>query len=301
MPPRLQKYLLILLLCITVSSVAFAIRAQRQLAEALAAPTLKINRTEIQAAAAPSPLPTGTSAVPAAREESPAPPTQPERVETAPFGPPRGPEGGVSRFAVQMGELLKDPEFAAAWKIEQESRLDARYSALFKQLNLPPDKLAALKALLVERESAGREVMASAAAQGMNPRENRDQLRTLTAQLQAEVDATIKSTLGEPIAQALADYAETGPQRALVSELNQKLGYSGQPLNTGQTQQLTRILQETGTPSGRSVLITDATLTQAAGVLTSAQLADLRRIQTEQQARQTVEAKMRAAREAARN
>ncbi|MCX6937823.1 MAG: hypothetical protein NTU80_07975 [Verrucomicrobia bacterium] len=302
MPNRLQNYLIIILLCISVSAVAVAVRARQQLAAALAAPSLQVKRSAYTASSAPTPLtpPPAAAPNPPAPEDNTPPAAPPERPEgVPPFN--RGDRPGGARFAAQMGELLKDPEFAAAWKIDQEARLDARYSALFKQLNLPPEKLAALKTLLVERESAAREVFASAASQGMNPRENRDQLRQLANTLQAEVDANIKTTFGDSVAQALATYTETGPQRALVNELTQKLNYTGLPLNDGQTRQLTRILAETGTPSGRSVLITDATLTQAAGVLTASQLADLKKLQSEQQARQTLEAKMRAAREAASN
>ncbi len=302
MSTRLQNYLIVILLCITVSAVAVAVRARQQLADALAAPSLQVKRNDFKAASAPTPLapPPAAAPNPTAPEDNTPPAAIPERSEG---GPPfnRGDRPGGARFAAQMGELLKDPAFAAAWKIDQEARLDARYSALFKQLNLPPEKLAALKTLLVERESAAREVFASAASQGLNPRENRDQLRQLTNTLQAEVDANIKTTFGDSVAQALTNYAETGPQRALVTELTQKLNYTGQPLNESQTQQLTRILAETGTPAGRTVLVTDATLTQAAGVLTSNQLGDLKKLQSEQQARQTLEAKMRAAREAARN
>jgi hypothetical protein len=303
MSNRFQKYLIIILLCITISAVSVAVRARQQLADALAVPALQVKRSDFKTPAAPAPLaspPAPTLATPSASEDIPPAAAAPERPEERPpFN--RGDRPGGSRFAAQMTELMKDPAFAAAWKIDQEARLDSRYSALFKQLNLPPEKLAALKSLLVERESAAREVFASAAAQGLNPRENRDQLRQLTATLQAEVDANIKATFGDSVAQALVNYAETGPQRGLVNELAQKLDYSGQPLNDGQARQLTRILAETGTPSGRTVLVTDATLTQAAGVLTASQLADLKKLQSEQQARQTIEAKMRAAREAARN
>ena len=297
MSPRLQSYLIILLLCTTVTSVAVAFRTRQQLTDALAAPSLQVTHSEFTAT-----LPLQPDPSPSAKSQSideTAPPSVPPDRPEAPLPTNRAEPPTGARFGAQMSELLKDPEFSAAWKIDQEARLDSRYGPLFKQLNLPPEKLTALKALLVERESAAREVFSTAASQGMNPRENRDQLRQLTSTRQAEVDANIKTTLGDSVASALANYSQTASQRALVTELSQKLNYINQPLNDGQTQQLIRILAETGTASGRSVSITDATLTQAAGVLTAAQLADLKKLQTEQQARKTLEAKMRAAREAA--
>lgn len=203
-------------------------------------------------------------------------------------------------MGAQMAELMKDPEFAAAMKIEQEARLDSRYGALFKQLNLPPAQLAEFKALLAEREAAGRDVWMTAREQGLDPRTSRDQLRELSASIQAEVDASIKATLGDSVYSALETYNSTGPQRNTVNDFARRLDYSGQPLNAAQAAQLTTILANTGTASGRNVLITDATISQAAGVLTSTQLENLKSQQAEQQARLVIEAKTRAAREAAR-
>ena len=198
-----------------------------------------------------------------------------------------------------MAELMKDPEFAAAMKLEQEARIEQRYGVLFKQLNLPADKIAALKSFLAERENANREVMASAAAQGLNPRDNRDELRQLAAELQAEVDANIKSTLGDNVLAAINTYNATSSQRNTVNDLNQKLTYSAQPLNDTQSKMLTTILAETGQQNGRGTLITDATITRAQGVLMPSQVEALKKLQAEQQAQQLVQAKMRAAREAA--
>ena len=67
-----------------------------------------------------------------------------------------------------------------------------------------------------------------------------------------------------------------------------------------QAKQLTSILVETGTQSGRNTLITDATITRAAAVLTNVQLEQLKKLQAEQQARLVLEQKTRQAREAMR-
>jgi hypothetical protein len=194
-----------------------------------------------------------------------------------------------------MAELMKDPEFVSALKVEQESRIENRYGALFKQLNLPADKIAALKNLLIERDNARRDVMASAVAQKLDPRdpETRTQLRELTEQMQAEVDTNIKSTIGETAYAQLETYKATQPQRSAVSGLNEKLSLIGQPLTDSQSQQLTRILAETGTVNGRNVVITDQTISVARGVLMPAQVETLIKFQAQQAAEQLIESKTR--------
>ncbi len=295
-----KNYLIAFLACTTLGGAALVIHTRQQLADARNAPSLQINRTEIKTAAAPAPIISPPAEPAAAPAEAAPPPQAGERPEGGPGGPGgpgnRGQRG--AQFAAQMASLMQDPEFAAAWKLEQEARIEQRYGALFKQLNLSPDKLAALKSLLVERENAGREVWASAAAQGLNPRDNRDQLRELTNSLEAEVDKNIEAQLGASVVTALDTYNSTSSQRNTVNDLTQKLSYAGQTLNDSQAQQLTKILAETGAQNGRTTTITDDTITRAAGVLTHAQLTELKRLQAEQQARQLIEEKTRAARQA---
>jgi hypothetical protein len=296
MSPQAKNYLIVFLACTTLGAAALVVQTRRQLVEARNAPSLEVKRSEFSTSSAPVPINQPAAALPTI-EELPAPEADGERSEAG--GPPnRGQRG--AQFAAQMAELMKDPDFAAAMKLEQEARLDARYGALFKQLNLPPAQLAELKALLAERESAGRDVWMTAREQGLDPRANRDQLRELSQGIQAEVNATIKATLGEPVYNALENYNATSQQRNTVNDFARRLDYSSQPLNEAQSAQLTTILANTGTVSGRSVLITDATISQAAGVLTQTQLENLKSQQAEQQARLIIEAKTRAAREAAR-
>ncbi len=299
MSPQAKNYAIAFLACTTFGAAALVVQTRQQLADARSAPSLEIKRSEFSTASAPVPIAQPFTAALPAIDELPGPDANPERTETD--GPQnRGQRGGGAQWAAQMAELMQDPDFAAAMKLEQEARLDARYGALFKQLNLSPGQLAEFKALLAERESAGRDVWITAREQGLDPRANRDQLRELSESLRAEVNENIKATLGEPIYSALENYNATAQQRNTVNDFARRLDYSGQPLNSAQSAQLTTILASTGTVSGRTVLITDATISQAAGVLTTAQLENLRSQQAEQQARLIIEAKTRAAREAAR-
>ena len=272
----------------------------QKLKNALNAQTVQVKRSEVTVAAAPAPI-----RAPAVAEAAPASETQPENNFGAPEGGPgQGGPGnfgnrGGRGFGAQMAELMKDPEVAAAMKLEQEARIEQRYGALFKQLNLPAEKIAELKTMLAERENAMRDVMASAAAQGLNPRESRDELRQLAADMQAEVDNSIKTTFGDSVLTSLNTYNNNAPQRATINDLSQKLVYSSQPLNDTQSQMLTTILAETGQQNGRTTLVTDATIARAQGVLMPSQVEALKKLQTEQQAQQLLQTKMREAREAA--
>ena len=304
MTPNAKNLALAFLALATLGLSVQLYHTRQQLADARKAPKLEVKRSDIQVVAAPAAAPKAAIAerpaeIPAA--EIPFPGAEDNRGGP---GGPGGPGGRGGRFGAQMAELMKDPEFAAAMKVEQEARIEQRYGALFKQLNLPANQLASLKTFLAERENANREVWASAAAQGLNPRENRDQLRQLAADLQAEVDNNIKTTLGESVLNAISTYNDTAPQRATVNDLSQKLTISGQPLNDAQAQMMTRILAETGQQAGRNTLVTDNTIARAQGVLMPSQVEALKKLQTEQQAQQLLQAKMRAAREqsqAARN
>jgi hypothetical protein len=298
MPATDKKNLaLAFLLCTTLGTGAMLVHTRQQLADARKAPSLQVTRSEFQAPAAPAaPATASSTATPPKDEPTESPATPPENAAPGGNGAARG-----ARFATRMAELMKDPDFAEAWKIQQAARIDERYGALFKQLNLAPDKLAALKALLVERENAGREVFASAAASGLDPRkqENREQLRKLSEDLRNEVNANIKATVGDTTYAALDAYQATGPQRNAVKDFAETLSYSGAPLSSAQSEQLTKILTETGKKSGRDVLVTEATITRATGVLSSTQVEALKQLQTEQQAQIVVEEKMRALREEA--
>jgi hypothetical protein len=206
--------------------------------------------------------------------------------------------------------LLANPEFAQAMSVQQRAALDGRYAELFKQLNLSPEELEKFKSLLVERQNARMDVMNAARENGLNPRENRDELRKLTAEAQAEVDTTIKTTLGESVYNQYQNYESTQSQRAVVSQLDQKLSYSSTPLNSTQSAFLVNALaasvastetadQGGGGPGnwgGRSsgTTITDDVIQQAQSVLTSDQVTALKQIQTEQLAQQQIRSLMRS-------
>ena len=288
-----KNYLIAFLACTTLAGAGLVIQQRQLLAEARAKPTLKITQSNF----------TPRPAQPLEDKKKPAPPVEASADETAPAAPAdaangpgqgQGPGQGRGQWAARMTELMKDPEFIAAMKIEQDARIEKRYGALFKQLNLPADKITALKNLLAERENARRDVMATSMSQGLDMRDaaTRDKLRDLTNQMQAEVDTNIKTTIGETAYAQLETYKATQPQRSAVSDFNEKLGVSGQPLTESQSQQLTKILADTGTVKGRDVVITDQTISAAKGVLMPSQVDQLVEFKAQQDAQKLIQSKM---------
>lgn len=221
-----------------------------------------------------------------------------------------------------MAALLANPEFAKAAALQQRAALDNRYAALFKQLNLSPTDLEKFKDLLIERQNSRMDVMAAARESGLNPRENRDELKKLTDEAQADVDANIKSTLGDAAYSKYQNYDTTGSQRAVVSQVTDRLSYTSTPLTAAQSEFLVSALSTTSTTDGtnatgnngggpggggpggggwggmggggNTTTITDAVIVQAQSVLTADQVTALKAVQAEQQAQQTMREIMRA-------
>jgi hypothetical protein len=147
--------------------------------------------------------------------------------------------------------------------------------------------------------------MAASRENGLNPRENRDELNKLVAEAQAEVDAGIRSALGEAVFKEYQSFETTQPQRTVVNQLDQRLSYSAAPLNATQSEFLVAALAAAQAPpaeqagpgnwaGGSRATITDAVIRQAQSVLTADQLSALQQLQAEQKAVQHIREMMRA-------
>jgi hypothetical protein len=245
--------------------------------------------------AGPRDEPTGSAIVPGPGNDSPAiPPGRPANA---------GGPGFVAR--------RDSPETQHLMAMQRRAALDGRYAALFRQLNLNPADLERLKALLVEKQTAASDVFSVARAEGLNPRENREQISQLVAKFEAESDDAIRSTLGESVFQQYQQYEQTLPQRNVASQLEQRLSYSSTPLNSGQTEQLVRVLAAAspatrGNPAaflppgvvlpGRGVTITDSVIAQSQGFLSAPQVESLRQLQQEQAAQAQLRQQMQQTR-----
>ncbi|HEY4246822.1 MAG TPA: hypothetical protein VGM64_08200 [Lacunisphaera sp.] len=227
----------------------------------------------------------------------------------------RGRRADGARFETVMA----NPDFQKLMAVQQKGALDGRYSGLFKQLQLSPADLEKFKNLLVEKQSAVMDVMAAARTEGLSGRDNRDQIKQLVQDAQNEVDSNIKSTLGDAAYAQYQNYEATQPQRAVVSQLEQRLSYSPEPLTDAQSQQLVQILAETtptkentgrnggaggfatiaGGMGGPNAMFSGSSITseavaRAQGILTTQQMAALQGLQQEQQATAQLRQQMRA-------
>jgi hypothetical protein len=221
----------------------------------------------------------------------------------AEVGPPDGPDsrGGPRGRGVDMFAMLaNNPEAAKLFAIQQRGQLDLMYGALFKKLNLSAADLAKFKNLLLEKQNAARDVLSAARAQGLNPRQNGQEIGTLIAQANSEVDNSIRAAIGDAAFSQYQQFEQTAPQRNLVSQLDQRLSNTSNPLNEAQSNQLIDLLAANsaasgngnvgfgppGGPGSRGARITDEAIVSSQAVLAPDQVAMLQQIQTEQQAQQ---------------
>jgi hypothetical protein len=211
-----------------------------------------------------------------------------------------------------MAALMENPEVLALMTTQQKAMLDGRYSDLFKSLNLSPADLEKFKSLLVDKQNVMRDVRSAAREQGLNGRENRDQLRSLVEQANTELDANILAALGQEKYNQYKYYEQTQPQRNLVNQLDRRLNYTTASLSDAQSSQLVQILAQSSqnnssnnSGGGRvgpgGVSITDSVVSQAQGVLTPAQLDALKQLQAEQQAQRQLREQMRNLRQQQNN
>ena len=302
MPSKVKNYLIVLLALATVSASLIAWTQSRRLT-ALEADLLKASAAATAVKPKSAPVAAEFSGKPATAAVTPA-----EGDPAAPADEAAGQNRQRNNNRANFAALMANPEFAKAMSIQQRAALDARYADLFKQLKLSPAQLEKFKDLLIERQTARMDVMATAREQGLDPRANRDELKKMTDEAQAEVDAAIKTSLGESVYNQYQTYDATQPQRALVSQVNSILGYSSTPLNETQSAFLVTALstgttatteQAAGGPGnwgggGNRATITDAVIEQAQAVLFPAQVEVLKQVQAEQQAQQKVRELMRA-------
>jgi hypothetical protein len=79
-----------------------------------------------------------------------------------------GPAMGGSAKTVHISDIIKEhPEFAALWAAQNRGGITRQYGAALEALNLPPDKLAKIKDLLVERSQSEMDAQQAAQAAGL--------------------------------------------------------------------------------------------------------------------------------------
>lgn len=312
--PRIAAIAILALTTVTAGGLAWH---NYQRAEELAA-AIAAARHAAERAPATIPAPRFSSAKPMEADDANDDFNPEELTKPAEDGAP-GEEPRRQRFdrrngMARMEELMQNPEFAAAYTLQSKARLDGRYADLFRQLGLPPESLDRFKTLLAERQNAWRDVMTAARSEGIGGRENRDELRELVQITQDEITRDIRELIGDNGYEELARYENTTVERGTINQLETRLSYSGNPLNSAQSEALLNILTDTGAnmaairpsagpdtdPAAMRLVnipgptITDEVINRAQSVLAPDQLNALQQIQAEQQAQQAVGTMMRS-------
>ena len=132
-------------------------------------------------------------------------------------------------------EAFEDPELRMDMIERQMQRLDRGYADFFKQLNLPPEELDALKTLMAELTLLRMEggLRASAASD-----EERKALREDYSNQMVLLSGDINGLLGEEDAKKLTQYKNTLEYRGEVENFERSLSYTDTPLNERQAEGL---------------------------------------------------------------
>jgi RNA polymerase sigma factor (sigma-70 family) len=199
--------------------------------------------------------------------------TPPAAVTAAPFG-----TGGF---------YLGSPKTPEEVRMRKGQNLDTAYAALYRELNLTPAQREQFKNLMLDVDEANQRLFGKAVAEAKarNPNFDRaDQyeiFEALIAQTAAEQQAAVRQALGETAAQALQNYQASAPVRVVANQLAANLFSSEAPLQPVQADQLIEIMARNARgPAGKVGLVAlnvEATVAQASGLLSLAQLAELRR------------------------
>jgi|CZKI01.1.fsa_nt_gi hypothetical protein len=131
-------------------------------------------------------------------------------------------------------ERLEDPRFAHL----PLRQMDSDYAALFRKLGLPEDRLAALKALLVERLRVEREAIQLSMAEDLSLDDLPDEKEILAAGT-AEIDSAIPQSLGAEAGAVFATYQTSmSARKFMIQPFADHLRFSPNSLNDAQLDEL---------------------------------------------------------------
>jgi hypothetical protein len=150
--------------------------------------------------------------------------------------------------AAAIKELMTKPEVQTIMTLQKKAAIEQRYADLFKKMNLPPEQIQKLAALLEERANTMSDLITVARDQGINLRENPEAYRKLVTETQNQLNNAIKAAIGDSGFAQLTNYERTIPQRNLVSDLEHRLSYTQVPLGPAQAAQLVQVLAANPSP-----------------------------------------------------
>jgi hypothetical protein len=141
--------------------------------------------------------PTPTRPIPAPRAPAPAPVLAGELPPLPAEQPAPEPAMDRQQQIAAFSQLLSNPLVQNITNNLARGAVDRAYNDLFAQLNLTAEQDGAMRDLLAQRMTAGRDALAAATAQGIDPQASPDQFQSLVKQAQAPIDQNIRATLGD--------------------------------------------------------------------------------------------------------
>jgi hypothetical protein len=197
---------IVLSLIAVVALAAVVVRQNRQITqmkEQLA------SATAVKSKAPPVPTPVAEAREPLPETKLAAPAASP----TAPVAPTNASTGTTSNYFAGLANMMKNPQMKEMIRDQQKVMLDRMYGSLAKYMDLPADRLDALKQLLLDRQMAmvdtGMSMMGGSAA-------DRKQAVEETKAIKADYDQKIQELLGSQDYPVFQDYEKTQTERMSV-------------------------------------------------------------------------------------
>jgi len=157
------------------------------------------------------PVPVAEKAVAAASAETKPVEAEPSLPLPAPL--PTAQSNAGSNFFSGLAKMMKNPQMKEMVRTQQKVMLDRQYGSLSKYLNLPPERLDALKQLLSDRQmamvDAGMSMMGGSDAE-------RKQALDETKAIKTDYDKKIQDLLGAQDYPVFQDYEKTVNERTSV-------------------------------------------------------------------------------------
>jgi hypothetical protein len=201
----------------------------------------------------------------------------------------------VTLPATEPADVFPHSESYERLSLQFREQLGDNYGALFRRLNLSPDKQVLLENLLIDKRIAESHIayaLSSGQYQGLDPNDL-DALRALTAAGTEDIDGQIQQVLGPAPYEQYEHYDDTLMSRQQINAFAAQLKHTGSPLSDTQADQLVDLLAQAN--SDPTVPLPDSFQAQAAAILNPAQGPALKTLAAALQARRTILAMNRAA------
>jgi ribosomal protein L12E/L44/L45/RPP1/RPP2 len=177
--------------------------------------------------------------------------------------------GGADMQALITGMMnsFNTPQNVALQATAAKANLSVQYAPFFRNSGLSGEQADAVTTLLANRQSVMQDVMAAAMASGVQP--DAQTLQTLVRDQQAQIDAQLKTTMGDAVFSQYETYQATLPRRQEVASYQQQLTMAGVPMDAAQSEALISALGPSATPDrGQTMIIPAAGLGGGANVMT---------------------------------